>query len=105
MRSHFWPFTDVLGRIWRLVTPKDASRRRIVEASTRWSGATTDCPPSPHSYDRPAADVTDRDCSGSRGSPAEDRRRRVGCFGTDAGGTPIRLRSGQALPLQRLLRH
>src|SRR5437762_10855248 len=26
MRGHFWPFTEVLGRIWQFVTRKDASR-------------------------------------------------------------------------------
>src|SRR5436305_12663711 len=24
VRNHFWPFTDVLGRIWRFVTREDA---------------------------------------------------------------------------------
>jgi uncharacterized MAPEG superfamily protein len=27
MRGYFWPFTQVLGRIWRFVRRKDASRR------------------------------------------------------------------------------
>ena len=31
MRGHFWPFTEVLGRIWRFVTRKDASRPKIIE--------------------------------------------------------------------------
>jgi hypothetical protein len=28
---HFWPFTEVLGRIWQFVTRKDASRRKIIK--------------------------------------------------------------------------
>jgi hypothetical protein len=29
--NHFSPFTEVLGRIWRFVTRKDASQRKVIK--------------------------------------------------------------------------
>ena len=79
LSCHFRLFTEVLRKVFGSLT----------QEVWEFFGETPDYPLR-DSYGAQAADVRAYDCRGSR----------VGCSVINAGVTPIRLRSGQALPLQ-----